>query len=135
MNKVLINTNFIDANTGELHVAGTYAAFTEERITEIKAVDPNFITIVGNAEGEIPSATPTVETIKPKALEEMDYKELQVIGNGLGLKTVGVKKDDLLAAIEEANAKLETNDETEGQKPSADDLIDDLDKDEDLDNL
>lgn len=135
MNKVLINTNFIDANTGELHVAGTYATFTEERITEIKAVDPNFITIVGNAEGEIPSATPTVATDKIKPIEEMDYNELKALGSSLGLKTVGVKKDDLLAAIKEATAKLETNEAPEGQKPSADDLIDDLDKDEDLDNL
>ena len=62
MKKVLININFKDVYTGELYVAGEYATFTEERITEINAVNPNFVTVVGNA--ETPVEAPKKQTKK-----------------------------------------------------------------------
>lgn len=55
----------------------------------------------------------TGETTELKTLSDMSYKELQAMGNELGLKTVGVKKEELIVAIEEANANLDTNENPE----------------------
>jgi len=62
MKKVLININFKDAYTDELYVAGEYANLTDERIIEIKAVNPNFVTVVGNAEK--PATKNTEKTVE-----------------------------------------------------------------------
>lgn len=90
MKRVLININFKDAYTDELYVAGEYANLTEERITEIKAVNPNFVTVAGNVE------KPATKTTTKKATEKPATKTTE--------KTV-------------------ENDE----KPSVENLIDDLD--------
>ena len=50
MKKVLFNVTFIDRYTGEERVAGTTAEMTEERVAEIKEVNPNFLSVIGNAE-------------------------------------------------------------------------------------
>ena len=46
--KVLINENFKDRYTGKMRVAGKKVEMTEDRIKEIKEVNPNFITVIGN---------------------------------------------------------------------------------------
>lgn len=50
MKKVLINADFKDRYTGEMHKAGKTEEMPEERIAEIKEVNPNFISVVGNVE-------------------------------------------------------------------------------------
>lgn len=65
MKNVLININFKDAYTGELYIAGNYTNLTEERITEIKAVNPNFVTVVGNVEKPATKTTTKKGTEKP----------------------------------------------------------------------
>lgn len=130
MKRVLINTNFIDVYTGILHEAGTYEEMTEERIAEIKAVNPNFVDVVGNAESNTDSApaTPVVEPTV-KSLTEMTKKELIEVGRELGLElTDSMKKDEMIEAIENAKEPVATPVvEPTDNKPSADDLIDDLD--------
>lgn len=49
MKEVLINVPFRDVYTGEVYTAGKTYPMTEERVKEIKEVNPNFITVVGNA--------------------------------------------------------------------------------------
>ena len=48
--KVLVNIEFKDRYTGEVYVAGKTYDMTEERIKEVKEVNPNFIDVIGNAE-------------------------------------------------------------------------------------
>ena len=49
MKKVVVNVPFIDRYTGKMHKAdGKPIEMTEERVTEVKEVNPNFITVVGN---------------------------------------------------------------------------------------
>lgn len=52
MKKVLFNVSFKDRYTGKLIKAGTTAEMTEERIAEIKEVNPNFVSVIGNVEPE-----------------------------------------------------------------------------------
>ena len=49
---VLINEDFKDVYTGKLHKAGAKEEMTEERVTEIKGVNPNFVTVIGAVEDE-----------------------------------------------------------------------------------
>lgn len=44
---VLINYDFKDAYSGELHKAGDKVEMTDERIAEVKGVNPEFVTVVG----------------------------------------------------------------------------------------
>lgn len=130
MKRVLINTNFIDVYTGNLHEAGSYEEMTEERIAEIKAVNPNFVDVVGNAESKTDSA-PTTPAVEPevKSLTEMTKKELIEVGKELGLElSDSMKKEAMIEAIESAKNSVTTPAvEPEAGKPSADDLIDALD--------
>ena len=130
MKRVLINTDFKDVYTGEIHKAGTYETMTEGRITEIKAVNPNFVDVVGNAESNTDSA-PTTPVVEPtvKSLTEMTKKELTEAGKEIGLElTDSMKKETMIEAIENAKNTVTTPvvEPTEN-KPSADDLIDALD--------
>lgn len=51
MKKVVVNVPFIDRYTGELLKAdGKPIEMTEERVAEVKEVNPNFITVIGNVE-------------------------------------------------------------------------------------
>ena len=50
MKKVLINVSFKDRYTGKTRVAGKTAEMSEERVAEIKEVNPTFITGIGNVE-------------------------------------------------------------------------------------
>lgn len=59
---VLVNIDFIDAYTGKLHTSGSRVEMTAERIAEVKAVNPEFVSIVGNVE----EATEAQTEEKPK---------------------------------------------------------------------
>lgn len=47
MKKVLVNVTFKDRYTGKKHVAGKTEKMTEERVREIKEVNPHFVTVIG----------------------------------------------------------------------------------------
>ena len=49
----LINVDFRDVyNPKEIYKAGDKETFTDERIAEIKAVNPDFVTVIGVVEDE-----------------------------------------------------------------------------------
>lgn len=47
MRTVLVNVAFLDKYTKKMYVAGKTYEMSEERIAEIKEVNPNFITVIG----------------------------------------------------------------------------------------
>ena len=47
---VLINVDFIDVHSGKLHKAGDKVEMTDERITEVKGVNPDFVSVIGTVE-------------------------------------------------------------------------------------
>lgn len=70
---VLVNADFRDVYTGELHKAGDKCEMTDARIAEVKAVNPEFVTVIGTvaepvqADATEPVVETAVETVeKPK---------------------------------------------------------------------
>ena len=49
---VLVNVDFKDVYTGKLHKAGDREEMTDERVMEVKAINPDFVTVVGAVEEE-----------------------------------------------------------------------------------
>ena len=49
---VLINEAFKDVYTKKMHTPGETEEMTDERIAEIKAVNPDFVTVIGVVEEE-----------------------------------------------------------------------------------
>jgi hypothetical protein len=47
---VLVNYDFKDAYSGKLHKAGDKVKMTDERIAEVKAVNPDFVSVIGIVE-------------------------------------------------------------------------------------
>ena len=47
---VLVNVDFKDVYTGKLHKAGDREEMTDERVMEVKAINPDFVTVIGAAE-------------------------------------------------------------------------------------
>lgn len=47
---VLVNVDFKDAYTGKLHKAGSKVEMTDARIAEVKAINPEFVTVIGAVE-------------------------------------------------------------------------------------
>ena len=60
MRTVLVNVTFRDRYTDEVYVAGKTYPMSEERISEVKEVNPNFITVI---------STPKVEVIEVEVPE------------------------------------------------------------------
>ncbi len=58
---VLVNVDFIDAYTGQLHKAGERVEMTDERIAEVKAVIPEGVSVVGKVEEPAAPAAPAQE--------------------------------------------------------------------------
>lgn len=51
MNKiVLVNFDFKDVYTGKMHTAGSKVEMTDERIAEVRSVNPEFVSVIGVAE-------------------------------------------------------------------------------------
>ena len=73
MKKVLINETFKDVYTGRMHTAGDTDEMTDERIKEIKEVNPNFVTVIGKAETMV-EVEETVEEVEDIAEEEAAEK-------------------------------------------------------------
>ena len=57
MKKVVFNVSFKDRYTGKMNVAGKTAEISEERVAEIKEVNPNFITVIGSVPEETQGMT------------------------------------------------------------------------------
>jgi len=49
---VLVNVDFKDVYTGKLQKAGDREEMTDERVMEVKAINPDFVTVVGSVEEE-----------------------------------------------------------------------------------
>lgn len=67
MKKVLVNEDFKDVYTGEIHKAGEVIEITAERIVEIKSVNPNFVSVIGEAEAVKAEAEAELEKAKAEA--------------------------------------------------------------------
>lgn len=75
MKKVVVNVPFFDRYTGELHKAdGKPIEMTEERVAEVKEVNPNFITVVGNVEEPKKADGKKPEDEKPDGKKPDDKK-------------------------------------------------------------
>ena len=64
MKIVLVNVDFIDVYTGEMHRAGDKVEMTEARIAEVKAVNPEFVSVIGSVEE--PEEKPKKAAKKPE---------------------------------------------------------------------
>ena len=72
MKKVLINVSFKDRYTGKTRVAGKTAEMSEERVAEIKEVNPNFITVIGNVENAPVNGAETADENADDSAETAD---------------------------------------------------------------
>lgn len=68
---VLVNVDFRDVYTGELHEAGSKCEMTEARIAEVKAVNPEFVSVIGTVAEPAQSGEtePVVEPVVEPAAE------------------------------------------------------------------
>lgn len=76
---VLINVDFKDAYTGKIHRAGDKVEMTDERITEVKSVNPEFVSVIGIVEevatpDEAEEIEEVVEETAPKAKPDKKSK-------------------------------------------------------------
>lgn len=69
MRTVLVNVPFRDKYTGEVYVAGKTYTMSEERVKEVKEVNPNFITVIGAPKAEAPEVE-EVEVADVEVVEE-----------------------------------------------------------------
>lgn len=86
MKEVLINVPFRDVYTGEVYTAGKTYPMTEERVKEIKEVNPNFVTVVGNAKE-------TKSGSKGKSSKKSEAKDAKVADKTDGEGTDGEGAD------------------------------------------
>ena len=61
MRTVLVNVTFRDKYTGEKYEAGKTYPMSEERVKEVKEVNPNFVTVIGEAPAPAEEAPETPE--------------------------------------------------------------------------
>ena len=70
---VLVNVDFRDVYTGELHTAGSKCEMTDARIAEVKAVNPEFVSVIGVVEE--PEQAAATEPVEEPVVEEPKKKE------------------------------------------------------------
>ncbi len=58
---VLVNTDFRDRHTGEIHKSGSTVEMSDDRIAEVKSVNPDFITVIGTVKKKKSSDAKTEE--------------------------------------------------------------------------
>lgn len=74
----MVNVDFIDAYTGEMHRAGDKVEMTEARIAEVKAVDPEFVSVIGTVAEEQPVVEPVIEPVaEPEAKPKRAAKKAE----------------------------------------------------------
>jgi chromosome segregation ATPase len=75
---VLVNEDFDDVYTGEHYKSGDNVVMTDERITEVKGVNPNLVTVIGAAEDTTEISPTEFEELKAKLAEtEAKLKETE----------------------------------------------------------
>lgn len=72
---VLVNVDFRDVYTGELHNAGDKVEMTEARIAEVKAVNPEFVSVIGSVAEPVQSDE-TAPVVEPVAEPEAKPKRM-----------------------------------------------------------
>lgn len=75
MKQVLVNVEFRDRYTGEKYIPGKTYPMSEERVKEVKEVNPNFITVVGNAAATVPVEEAQIEEVPVEELTEDEMPE------------------------------------------------------------
>lgn len=76
MKTVMVNQPFKDRyDTSKTYVAGKTYQLTEERITEIRGVNPNLITVIGPSVAAVESAEATEEPEIPEEPENIEEVE------------------------------------------------------------
>lgn len=75
MKQVLVNVPFRDKYTGEMYAAGKAYPMTEDRVKEVKDVNPNFITVIGNAAVEEAPVEEVQEAAEEETVEEAPVKK------------------------------------------------------------
>lgn len=55
---VLVNTDFCDRHTKKIHKAGDTLKMSDDRITEVRSVNPDFVTVIGTVEEAKPETAP-----------------------------------------------------------------------------
>ena len=65
---VMVNVGFKDAYTGEEYEAGKPIVLSEQRVAEVKEIDKNLISVIGNAE-ETPNETEVALAASEEKLE------------------------------------------------------------------
>lgn len=66
MKKVLVNIPFNDVYTGEAYKAGQTIELSEERVAEVKEVNKNMISVIGNVEAPVAEPEePVEEPVEP----------------------------------------------------------------------
>lgn len=78
MKTVLINIPFRDAHTDELYEAGKTYPMSEDRIAEVKEVNPNFITVVAGAAADSKKGkkAKAAKTEESEGVEDVDIEEV-----------------------------------------------------------
>lgn len=71
---VLVNVDFRDVYTGELHTAGSKCEMTDARIAEVKAVNPEFVSVIGTVAEPEQAAADTEPVVEPVAEPEAKPK-------------------------------------------------------------
>jgi len=75
MRTVLVNVTFRDRYTDEVYVAGKTYPMSEERISEVKEVNPNFITVISTPKVEVPEVeVPEVEGAEKETAKKSGKK-------------------------------------------------------------
>lgn len=64
----MVNVGFKDAYTGEEYEAGKLIVLSEQRVAEVKEIDKNLISVIGNAE-ETPNETEVALAASEEKLE------------------------------------------------------------------
>lgn len=76
MKKVLVNVPFRDKYTKELYEAGKTYPMPEERVKEVKEVNPNFVTVIGEVPAPVEETPDVPEVPDAEAPEEEPVEEL-----------------------------------------------------------
>ena len=71
---VLINVDFRDAYTGEIRRAGDKAIMDDERIAEVRAINPEFVSVIGMVEEPIEEPIEEIEEVIEEIEEVTETK-------------------------------------------------------------
>lgn len=88
MKNVLVNVSFRDAYTKEVYEAGKTYPMKEERVAEVKEINPNLISVIGTV-APVQLDDGKTET-KPKKKSSGNSKKKEDSGDDAGVETVDI---------------------------------------------